>query len=146
MSPFGGNSAGGNDAGFFRQMAQRNVASRPPRPAGNAAGGLGGAPRPPAPAPRPPMGGNAVSMPVPPRPPVPMGNAPMGNAPVGNSGFNAPGGGPNTPGLGAGADPGGMLFFGLPQGTEELFGAAPTGFNKTLRPGNKMPGGMPGIF
>jgi hypothetical protein len=77
---------------------------------------------------------------------VPSAKPPLGNSPGNFTGFNAPGSGPNTPGLGAGADPGGMLFFGLPQGTEELFGAAPSGFNKTLRPGNKMPGGIPGIF
>jgi hypothetical protein len=77
---------------------------------------------------------------------TPSAKPPLGNSPGNFMGFNSPGSGPNTPGLGAGADPGGMLFFGLPQGTEELFGAAPAGFNKTLRPGNKMPGGIPGIF
>lgn len=32
------------------------------------------------------------------------------------------------------------LFFSLPQGTEEAFGAAPAGFNRTLMGGGKLPG------
>lgn len=44
-----------------------------------------------------------------------------------------------------GQDPGGMMFFGLPQGTEEAFGAAPAGFNATLQRGAGRKGRMAAV-
>ena len=141
---------GSNDQGFFRQMAQRRIGARRPAPR-PPAGGFGGAPAQPA----VPMGNNAP-MPAP-APPPPAGNAPMppmGGAlpsiglprpPANNGGqgmaamgFKTYSGGPTNMGGG----PMENLFMALPQGTEELFGAAPAGFNKTLRPGNGNMGGM----
>lgn len=135
----------GNDQGFFRQMAQRRIgARRPAPPMRPPMGGFGAPPNmaPPAQPPNMPPVGAPPNMPPPNmgkpvpmpgmRPPMPPN---MGGPMAPPTGFTG-----QTPGDGG---PLGNLFMSLPQGTEEAFGAAPPGFNNTLR---KPPGLGNGFF
>lgn len=130
------NAAGANDAGFFRQMAQRRVGARRPAPPV----------RPPAVgATQPGFGANATTPPPMPAPRPPTMPGPPANAmpPAGPPGMKTDGAAMAEMGFktysGSGANMGGgpmeNLFMALPQGTEELFGAAPAGFNDSLRRG-----------
>lgn len=133
MTPLGSNYAGGNDAGFFRQMAQRRIGARRPTPMVRPPA-MGQPAQPPA-SMNPPMAPPAMPPPGAPQPPMMPGPptngaddsgkrmAAMGFQTYSGSGANM-GGGPME-----------NMFMALPQGTEEMFGAAPAGFNDSLRRG-----------
>jgi hypothetical protein len=117
----------GDNGAFFNQQARRRIGARRPM-AGLGASGA---------APMAPSGGQMPPRPMPP-PPMAPPSMPSGGMPP-----PAASGGTSMNGL----DPGGMMFMGLPQGSEEAFGAAPAGFNSTLRrPARPNPGPMGGGF
>lgn len=78
--------------------------------------------------------------------PMPRGPmVPSGNPPEGGFGQAVQFHGNSGSGLSLRGGPMERLFGALPQGTEELFGAAPAGFNRTLRNGGYK-GPLPGVF
>lgn len=115
-SPYASNNAGGAGGGAL------NVRGATPR---NAISPLGSMPAPSFGSNSSPV--NAAGGGMPPPPPNAGGG---GMTPASGGGP----GGTDWWSMG-GQDPGGMFFSALPQGTEEMFGAAPVGFSNTLRQG-----------